>query len=61
MRHGDKWYAFDDYTEEFLNQRIAYWERASRRELDFCGILESLYAERDRRVDESLLAWVESK
>lgn len=53
-----KWYAFEDYEDDHLNDRIAYWETAGD---DFCGVLENMYAERDRRVDEKLLAWVESK
>lgn len=57
QEHG-KWYAFDDYDDEHLNARIAYWERY---EDDFCGVLSALYAERDRRVDQKLLAWVERK
>jgi len=55
----NKWYAFDDYSDEHLNARIAYWERCEPG--DFCNILGSMYAELDRRVDEKLLAWVESK
>lgn len=56
---NDRWYAFDDYTDEHLNTRIAYWESGASD--DFCGVLSSLYAERDRRVDQKLLEWVETK
>ena len=56
-----KWYAFNDYTDELLNARIAYWETALGAQKDWCGVLAHMYDERDRRVDEKLLAWVESK
>ena len=58
---GEKWYCFDDYTDEHLNARIAYWEGVQPEDKDWCGVLTQMYAERDRRVEEKLLAWVESK
>lgn len=61
LNEDNKWYAFDDYTDDHLDARIAFWEAGPFPPDDWCGVLGSLYAERDRRVDEKLLAWVESK
>lgn len=51
---------FDHYNDEELAQRITYWESCGPKDADW-GILEHMYALRDLRVDEKLLAWVESK
>lgn len=50
---------FSHYIDEELAKRIAYWEACG---LDGdMGILVNMYALRDERVDDKLLAWVESK
>jgi len=55
-----RYYAFEDYSDDLLRERLAYWQSIPSGESDF-GIVASLQKEIDRRVDEHLLAWVESK
>lgn len=55
LKEDNKWWAFSDYSDERLNQRIVYWESCPGE--DYCGVLGALRAERDRRVDHDLLHW----
>ena len=60
MLPDDKYFLFDSYNNEYLLERIAYWESVPEG-TDTLHVLRSLYREQERRVDEKLLAWVESK
>lgn len=53
----NRWYAFEDYSDEVLNARIEFWEGYCRDD----GVLQCLYDERDRRFEERMLARVEQK
>lgn len=59
MMPNDKLYIFDSYNDEELAARIKYWSSVPAE--DTFNVLATMYKEQERRVDEKLLAWVESK
>lgn len=61
MSEDGKWYAFDDYKDDYLNERIAYWSAPENADAGDLGVLTALEMERDRRLAVHMLAWVERK
>lgn len=52
-----KLYTFEYYNDQELAARITYWESVPR-DAGAENVLECMYAERDRRIDHILRAWV---
>ncbi len=61
IKEDGKWYAFEDYDDERLNLRIAYWETQQSKYGDSMHVLQAMLDERDRRFYHHMLALVEQK